>query len=297
LLAQEKQRPAETRTNVVLSEQERKAVEGIFQDPGNTDRYVQFTARENVLVARLLWNSAEIPFIPESSLAYVSKDMVEDQLLHIVFKKDSSGAVNEVKMADIGVWVRAKNYKPVAKKEMEHTPDQLKPFEGLYQLQNQDDRFIQFMVKGNNLVLRQHWDGNEISFVPETSLDFFSKEVPLFPLSFSKDKDGNIAQVLAFKKDLWIKIKKVSLTSEQLKLYEGKFQSKDDPDNLIQLSARNNQLIVKQLWDGKEITLEPQTETYFYNDAQSYPLQGVKDKDGNITQVWVLGIEEFNKVK
>jgi hypothetical protein len=297
LLAQEKQKPAETKTNIVLSEQERKAVEGIFQDPGNTDRNVQFRARENVLVAKLLWNNTEIPFIPESSLAYVSKDIVEDQFLHIVFKKDSSGAVNEVKMDKIGVWVRAKNYKPVVKKEMEHTPDQLKPFEGLYQLEDHDDRFVQFLVKGNELVLRQHWDGNEISFVPETPLDFFSKEAPLFSLSFSKDKDGNIAQALAFKKDLWIKTKKVSLTIEQLKPYEGKFQSKDDPDNLIQLSARNNQLIVKQLWDGKEITLEPQTETYFYNDAQSYPLQGIKDKDGNITQVWVLGIEEFNKVK
>src|SRR5579863_638534 len=74
LLAQEKQKPAETKTNVVLNEQERKAVEGIFQDPGNTDRNIKFTARENVLVAKLLWNNAEIPFIPESSLAYVSKD-------------------------------------------------------------------------------------------------------------------------------------------------------------------------------------------------------------------------------
>jgi len=297
LLAQEKQQPGETKANVVLNEQERKAVEGIFQDPTNTDRYVQFTARENLLVAKLLWNNAEIPFIPESSLAFVSKDVVEDQLLHIVFKKDSSGAVNEVKMANIGIWIRAKNYKPVVKKEMEHTPEQLRAFEGLYQLQNHEDRFIQFMVVGNNLVLRQHWDGNEIKFVPESPLDFFSKEVPLFSLSFSKNKDGNISQVLAFKRDLWIKMKKVSLSTEQLKPYEGKFQSKDDPDNLVQLIARNNQLIVKQLWDGKEITLEPKAANYFYNDTQSYPLQGVPDKDGNISQIRILGIEEFNKVK
>jgi hypothetical protein len=297
LFAQEVNKPAEANAKVVLSEQQWKAVEGTFQDPQNNDRAVQFTARENFLVAKLLWNNAEIQFVPESEFAFVSKEPVEDGLLHIVFKKDSAGAINDVKLADIGVWKRNKNYKLVVKKEMDHTPDQLKPFEGLYQLQNHEDRFIQFTVKGNSLVLKQHWDGNEISFVPETMLDFFSKEAPLFSFSFTKDKDGNITQALAFKRDMWIKIKKINLTTEKLKSYEGKFQSKDDPDNYIQISAKNNNLVIKQLWDGKEITVEPQTETYFYNDAQSFPLQIAKDKDGNITQVWILGIDEFNKVK
>jgi hypothetical protein len=290
-------KPADTPAKVLLSEEQWKAVEGTFQDPQNNDRAVQFIATENFQVAKLLWNNAEIPFISESAFAFVSREPVEDRLLHIVFNKDSSGAANEVKLADIGVWKRNKNYKLLVKKEMDHTPGQLKPFEGLYQLQNHADRFIQFTVKGNNLVLKQHWDGNEISFVPETPLDFFSKEAPLFSLSFSKDKDGHVAQALAFKRDLWIKMKKINLTSGQLKSYEGKFQSKDDPDNYIQIMAKNNNLIVKQLWDGKEIIVEPQTETYFYNEAQSFPLQIAKDKDGNVTQIWILGIDEFNKVR
>jgi len=92
-------------------------------------------------------------------------------------------------------------------------------------------------------------------------------------------------------------MKKTNLTTEQLKPYEGKFQSKDDPDNYIQVTAKNNNLIVKQLWDGKEIAVETLTETYFYNDAQSFPLQIIKNKDGNVTQVVILGIDEFNKVK
>jgi hypothetical protein len=297
LFAQEMHKLADTTAKVLLSEQQWKAVEGIFQDPQNSDRAVQFRARENFLVAKLIWNNAEIQFIPESEFAFVSKEPVEDGLLHIVFKKDSTGVINDVKLADIGVWKRNRNYKQLVKKEMDHTPDQLKPFEGLYQLKDHDDRFIQFIVKGNNLVLKQHWDGNEISFVPETPLDFFSKEVPLASLSFSRDKEGNITQALAFKQDQWIKTKKINLSAEQLKPYEGKFQSKDDPDNYIQIMAKNNNLIVKQLWDGKEITVESQTETYFYNDAQSFPLQFNKGKDGNLTQVWVLGIDEFNKVK
>src|ERR1700722_6660135 len=157
LFAQEMHKLADTTAKVLLSEQQWKDVEGIFQDPQNNDRAVQFTARENFLVAKLLWNNAEIQFIPESAFAFVSKEPVEDVLLHIVFKKDSTGAIDDVNLAKIGVWKRNKNYKLVVKKEMDHTPDQLQPFEGLYQLQNHDDRFIQFIVKGNNLVLKQYW--------------------------------------------------------------------------------------------------------------------------------------------
>ena len=60
-------------------------------------------------------------------------------------------------------------------------------------------------MRENNLVLKQIWDGEEILFVPESELSFFSKAIPLFSLDFSKDKDGNITQVLAFKRDVWIK--------------------------------------------------------------------------------------------
>lgn len=54
--------------------------------------------------------------------------------------------------------------------------------------------------------------------------------------------------------------------------------------------------MVKQLWDNKEIILDPQTEIYFYNNEQSYPLQVMKDKGGKVIQVLVLGIDVFDKV-
>ena len=69
------------------------------------------------------------------------------------------------------------------------------------------------------------------------------------------------------------------------------------PDNYIQIMTKNTNLIVKQLWDGKEITVEPQTETYFYNEAQTFQLQIAKDKDGNVTQVGILGMDKFDNVK
>ena len=179
---------------------------------------------------------------------------------------------------------------------MEHTPEQLKKFEGLYQMQNENPDFIQFTVKENTIVLKQLWDGNEIPFVPQSELDFFSKEAPLFTLTFTKDKDGRITQALAFKRDLWVKVKRIQPTQEQLKSLEGKYQFSDDKDNYIQLTSKDGHLIVKQLWDGKVIILEPQTATYFYNSAESYPLLVIKNSSGMVTQVRVLGNDLFNKV-
>jgi len=296
--AQETQKPAETKKPVAqLSEKEWKAVEGVFQDSMNNERYVQFTAKENALHAKFLWNNFEIQFVPESALEFVSKEPVEERILHIQFKKDSSGALNQVSIANNTPWNRAKDYKPVVKKEMAHTPEQLKPFEGLYQFQNEKDRFIQFTEKDNKLVLKQQWDGNEIVFVPETPVDFFSREAPLFSLKFSKDIFGNITQVLAFKRDLWIKVNKSLPSAAQLKTYEGKYQLIDDPDNFIQIIAKEDHLIVKQLWDKKEIAFEPKTATFFYNKEQSLPLLIIKDDDGAVVQVKLLGNDLFNKVK
>jgi len=279
-----------------LTEAQWKAVEGIYQSSREKDRYLQFKAREHMLVAKLLWNDAEIQMRPDSPLEFTGTGS-GDASLHVSFSTDSTGAVNQVNAAN-EIWKRTNDYKaPPQKIEMAHTPEQLKPFEGLYQLRNANSRFIQFKVKGTNLVLKQHWDGSEIHFVPETELDFFSYVVPQFSLHFTKDADGAITQVLAFKRDVWLKTQKSHPTTAHLKAFEGKYQLKDDPDNTIQLIARGSDLVVRQLWDGKEIALEPLTDTYFYNDAQSYPLQIMKDSEGAVNQVLVLGVDLFNKVK
>ena len=297
LQAQGSQKPAGTKTPVKLSAEQWKAVEGIFQSSGNKEMYVQFTVNENALLAKLLWNNNEIHLLPESPLAFTSKEAGDEGPIHITFSKDSTGAVDQVNVANNGVWNRTKDYKPVVKKEMEHAPGQLKGFEGLYQLQNEKDRFIQFTVKENKLVLKQQWDGDEVSFVPETALDFFSKEIPLFTLAFTKDNAGNITQVLAFKRDLWVKVNKPLPTAAQLRPYEGKYQLNDDPDNYIQITAKDDHLIVKQLWDGKEIVFEPKTETFFYNKEQSLPLLIIKDDSGAVKQVKLLGNDLFTKVQ
>jgi hypothetical protein len=217
--------------------------------------------------------------------------------LKIEFQKDAIGKINQVKIGNNDLWNRNYEYKPIVKIEMQHSPDQLKPFVGLYQLKNDPSRYIEFLIKENQLILKQHWDGNLVSFVPESELSFFSKEIPMFSLEFSKGSDGNIENALAFKRDAWQKVKPVQSSPEMLKKYEGKYQFKDDPDNLVQLLVKGHHLIVKQLWDGKETEMEQLAEYYFYNSAQSYPLVLIKDNSGNISKLLILGSDEFNRVK
>jgi adenylate kinase family enzyme len=284
---------------VKLSAEQLKAFEGYFQSSQNKDMVVQFSAVENGLFARLLWNNGEVHLTPESATGFVSKEAGDGGPIHIVFQKDPTGVVNQVNVADNGVWNRIKDYKPVVKKEMEHTPAQLAPFQGLYQLQGGDakfPKFIKFSERENKLVLKQSWDGNEIMFVPESELAFFSREIKQFTLDFSKDNNGNITQVLAFKHDVWVKAKKPALTPAILASYQGKYQSEADPDNQIRIIARDSNLVIKQLWDGKETVVMPLGDTYFNNATLSLPLLIVMGPDGKPSQVVLMETNTFKKV-
>jgi len=288
-----------TAATVKLSQDQLKAFEGYFQSPQNKDMVVQFSALENGLFAKLLWNNGEAHLLPESVMGFVSKEGGDEGPIHLVFHKDSTGVVNQVNVSNNGVWNRIKDYKQVVKKEMEHTPAQLAPFQGLYQLQGGDSKFpkfIQFSERANKLVLKQTWDGNEIMFVPESELSFFSSEIPKFSLDFSKDNNGNITQVLAFKHDVWLRAKKPTLTPAILATYQGKYQSEDDPDNQIRIIARDSTLVIKQLWDGKETVVTPLGETYFNNAALNLPLQIVKSPEGKVSQVVLMELSIFKKL-
>jgi adenylate kinase family enzyme len=281
--------------NVRLLPDQLKAFEGFYQSSQNKDMVVQFTVSDNALNAKLLWNNGEMHLIPESQLGFVTREGGDDGPVHVLFQMDSKGVVNQVNVAGNGVWNRIKDYKPMVKKEMEHTPAQLVPYQGLYQLREDNTRFIQFSVRENNLVLKQVWDGNEIFFVPESQLTFFSKAQPTFSLDFSKDKDGNITQVVAFKRDVWIKKDKPALTPAILKSYEGKYRSQDDPDNEIRIIATDSNLIVRQLWDKKDRVVQPLTNIYFNNQDRSFPLVLVMD-EGKVVQVVLLTGNVFNRV-
>jgi hypothetical protein len=291
------EKPAEEKKPVAqLTVVQWKALEGYYQNARNKEMYIQISAKENVLIEKLLWNNNELKLTPESELDFVGES--EGESVRISFKKDSTGNIAQVQFNRNNIFTKTNDYKPIVRIEMVHTPAQLKKYEGLYRYQQRDqERFIQFTEKENKLVLKQHWDNKEVILLPESDSNFFCKEAPLFSLLFVKDNEGNIAKALVNKRDNWEKVRKTAPTTEQLKTLEGKYEFKEDPDNVIQLIVKKNTLIIKQLWDKKEIILEPYTANYFYNNAESYPMQVTRDESGAVTQLLILGMDVFVPVK
>ena len=194
----------------------------------------------------------------------------------------------------------------LAKKSTALSQQELKAFEGYYQFQNDKDLYLQITAKGNGLVLKQLWDGEEIPFTQKSELEFICEEKS-FPLKFSKDKDGNINQILAFDKDLWNKVKdykpvikkEIRLSPQQLKAFEGKyrFQFEKGKDAFIEITAKGNGLVLKQGWDGEEISFVPESNLEFFCKEKPFPLKFTRDKNGEITQLLAFNKDLWEKVK
>jgi hypothetical protein len=267
-----------------------KAVEGYFQSAANKNLYLQATALDTVLLVKCLWATNTDSLYPESELLFSNRKAGDDNT-QVVFSKDASGSVSSV--SNIGeVWNRVKVYKPVANTEFPHTPEQLKRFEGIYHFANDSNALLQFMVMGNELVLK---DNQETHLSMESELSFHKKGNLWFSVDFTKDADGDITQALIIKRQVLLKNPKPHLTNAQLRSYEGKYQSKKDPDNILQLTAKDNLLVIRQLWDRKEIVVTPLADLYFYNSADAYSLQFVRDNDGLVRQAWLFNTIEFDK--
>ena len=83
----------------------------------------------------------------------------------------------------------------------------LRSFEGKYQFEAKPGAFLTITSNGTGLVLKQLWDGKEIStFVPTSLLDFLYLKDAM-PLRFVKDANGNVVKMYAFSKDAWDKVK------------------------------------------------------------------------------------------
>jgi len=283
-LAQDTSKPGAATPAAQLSEKEWKALEGFF------------TADGGMLVAKLLWNGGVVHLVPSSPLTFTSKEMEHDEPIRLTFFRDPSGEVNKVEVDKNGIWTRAKNYTPdPPKKEITRTPEQLKPFEGLYQAQFNKTLFLQFTVRDNHLLLRQQWNNVELSFSAVNDTNFFAPAAPNFTIDFQKDEKGNVTKMTAFKRDQWLRKLRPHFTDDQIKALNGVYVSKDDPDNTIRLTGKGDQLILTQLWDRKELVLDALADDYFYNPKESYPLVVLKDDKGNITSIIVLTTNTFIK--
>ena len=88
-----------------------------------------------------------------------------------------------------------------------------------------------------------------------------------------------------------------SLSSLQLKAFEGKYQLQGGKTAYIQISATDDHIVLKQLWDGKQIDLFPESDLEFFNKDTPFPLKFTKAQDGAITAATVFNRDVWNKVE
>jgi hypothetical protein len=65
----------------------------------------------------------------------------------------------------------------------------------------------------------------------------------------------------------------------------------------LQITAVNDHLTLKQLWDGKEINFVPESDLEFFCKEQSFPLKFIKDNNGNVVQVLAFNKDLWERVR
>jgi len=86
------------------------------------------------------------------------------------------------------------------------------------------------------------------------------------------------------------------LTASELKAFEGYYQFQQNADAYLQLTSKENGLVAKQLWDGKEFFVVPKSSLEFYSQTEEFPAKFSKDANGKITQVLVFNRDTWKKV-
>ena len=187
--------------DTVISPEDLKAFEGYYK---MNDAYIHITAATNGLVLEQMWDNQKISFSPQTRLEFMN----DDQNFPLKFTKAPDGTITQVLAFDRDLWIRTQDYKPVVIQEVQLKSSDLKALEGKYLMENEHGEAVFLLIRATDkgLIVKQGWDNQEIPFVATSDVDFYCKERQ-FPLKFTKDKDGNATQVLAFKRDLWKKVK------------------------------------------------------------------------------------------
>lgn len=82
----------------------------------------------------------------------------------------------------------------------------------------------------------------------------------------------------------------------QLKPFVGKYQFTNNKMVFLQIMLQDGHLVLRQLWDKKEIPFRQTSALEFYNDEHQFPLKFTKSSTGEITQVLAFNRDLWNRV-
>lgn len=193
-----------TNTRAATDSTALKAFEGIYQQKDNQYMCFRITAVNNGLLAKQVDGDMQLKLSRKSDLGFEMPDDDGDEMIPVVFSKNTSGEVSQILVGGRQLWQKVKSYDPP--KAVKLTAGQLKVYEGKYQFEVKKDAFMQITATPDGLKLKQSWDGKEVNFMPIGDDTFLNKQAG-FPLKFIKDHDGNVVKVLAFNRDTWDKVK------------------------------------------------------------------------------------------
>ncbi|QEC53600.1 hypothetical protein EDD80_1312 [Anseongella ginsenosidimutans] len=175
----------------------------------------------------------------------------------------------------------------------------LEKFAGYYQFPSKAG-FIQFELKDNTLFAKQVWDNKEYQLIRINETNFESKKEG-HKIEFLKDSSGRLAYAKLLGRIVTIKVgfdpKTIKqLPAAQLKRLEGTYILKDDNSLKIDIRSSAAGLTLKQLWDNKEITFTPRSETFFLNEDGTFPLTFLLS-NGEVVQVTCFKDDVWLKAK
>jgi hypothetical protein len=277
---------------------------GYYRSRSNRRIFLHVGSKDGALDIEQLWNHKSFSAEPKEKMYFF------DQIhkISLQFSTDRNQIVTQQASGGREVWDKTETFIPFTRTDTTINPQQLKTFEGYYQFQFQQgkDDFIHITATEKGLILRQMWDGVEISFTPQSALEFLNSDGN-FPLKFTKDNSGVITEVLAMDKDLWkrakdykpLVIKPVPVDQKDLKALEGKYtmRNQDGKDVFIEITAKEKGITLKQDWDGKETQFIPLGALIFVNEFGNFTLKFKKDDSGAITEVLAFGKDVWTRVK
>jgi hypothetical protein len=179
---------------------------GKYQFQDNKMTFLQITQKEGRLILKQLWDNQEISFKQTGVLTFYN----QERSFPLAFSKNKQGVIVQVLAFNRDIWNKVPdNYVPELQKIIKLNTEQLRRFEGKYQLKEGDgdaDDFLKIMAADGHLILTQLWNQQKVDIWPVSALDFLDNK-QTFPIKFVISKNGMVSQLLANNKDIWIKLK------------------------------------------------------------------------------------------
>ena len=181
-----------------------KPLVGKYQFKDNQMVFLQIMLKDAHIVLKQLWDQKEIPFKQTSDLEFYN----DEHQFPLKFTKSGTGEITQVLAFNRDLWNRvADDYTPPLKKTIQLSEEQLKAFEGKYELQGGDgdaDDIAQVSSVDGHLVIKH--EQNVTNLLAVSGLDFVTEDQS-FSVSFTKGPDGSVTQAVVNNKDVWLKDK------------------------------------------------------------------------------------------